>query len=1148
MRCPNRFRYATGFLVPTFLLLLILATPSAAVNPASDPASSYRPMERFRPVGDFTVQVFRGKEWKEAGRFSFDRFYRERRIDLSGFLPEGETARVRIVQNGGAAAHLDAATLGGIAPSSIRGSEDPLAKKKLSKADFDVIDAFGKTLELRFPPEHKERTLSLVARVEGGQRVGIPFLFPQENHGKSVDRLASFYRYLPESGISASVRNGRLDDTAKPFFREWSHSASGHPSSYTYGWVGSDEKNLYARIDFTGDDTRDGNADYTSVLVKGKGGIREFRLSEADTRWGRPSFAYTGKVPWQHKVYDFAIPWTETGAVPGEPVELAFSAYGTLAGFQPGVYETAAAYDSVNNRYLVVYARYTGPFPGNAFDIYGQLVNADGSFLGPEFVIVSNNWNNRHPAVAFDPVNARYLVVYEDDGDGDGIFGSLLDAGGALLTTINVSYSPAAAAKRFPSVAFNGRNRRYLVAWQDDRPGFALVFDIWGQIVDENGTPVGPDFPISTALDVQANPSVAANAPDGTFLVVFDDIRSGPTDIYGQLVLDDGTLVGTASNVNLVVSNAGSGQFGPRTSFDPVTKRFLTVWMDYRNQLANDIDIYGQFLDNTGTAVFPADTSVNFPVSTNAAFQGDHLLLHSVPAGAFLAAWNDARGGGYSNYGQVVLGDGTLFGSTANTNVPLVPDSDNTVRYTYPMGSAANSSVAEALVSFAADPITVGVGNRLGVRILRAPPLPGGALQVVSTLPGNNAVGVPVGSTISVLFNLPIDRSTATSSNFRVARTSDSAVVAGAFSFSADNTVVIFTPSAALDNNTNYTVTVFNDGITQQGDSSNFLQNDYVFSFTTASAGNSVTLFFQNTPSIFGCAVAPGKGSWKESAGTMVLLVLPLLALFVRKRRARGNRRRRTLFRGFLVLLAAAALTAASLPAQAGPMGPPQASVGAGKFGAAIGYFYTEDKWEPDTASVQSGGITVRWETDKVKQNSVFLRGVYGFSGNCEAGVKVGVADRGAPQGFEDSYAFLAGVEARGILFSASAFSVGPILDFTWYSNYEDDISFSQGGTIWSGTEKIEDSWDLQVGIGIQAPVGKGILYGGPSLYWNRADVTYRISNGTVSLDVDNEYNQKDSFGGFAGIRYPVSDRLGVEIEGQYRSGFSAGATILYSF
>jgi len=363
----------------------------------------------------------------------------------------------------------------------------------------------------------------------------------------------------------------------------------------------------------------------------------------------------------------------------------------------------------------------------------------------------------------------------------------------------------------------------------------------------------------------------------------------------------------------------------------------------------------------------------------------------------------------------------------------------------------------------------------------------------------------------------------------------------------SDNvTVIVSVPAGAAPGSTDLLTLTATDNTTPT-----VTGQDSTTTRVTGQGSDTVILFSKNTPSV-GCgnivvgrATTPGKSI--PMAGLFLMPAFVLLG--GRWLRKRGKRNRNASPSTHLLLLFAASLFAlGASTAQAGPLGPPKPSVAAGKFGAAIGYFYTADKWEPDQSSTVSGGTTVVWDTDKVKQNSIFLRGMYGFSGNCEASIKVGIANRAAPQGFEDSYAFLAGLGAKGVLFGTSSFSVGPIVDFTWYSNYEDDISFSQGGATWSGTEKIEDSWDLHLAIGLQADVGKGIVYGGPSFYWSRADVSYRISNGVISLNVDNEYNQKDSFGGFAGVRFPVTDRLGVEVEGQYRNEFSGGATILYSF
>jgi len=73
---------------------------------------------------------------------------------------------VRLTQKGGGAAHIDAASLDDSPPLKVKGTEDPLALVKLSKKDFDVIDALGKKIILTFHPKGKKGKLRLTARVE----------------------------------------------------------------------------------------------------------------------------------------------------------------------------------------------------------------------------------------------------------------------------------------------------------------------------------------------------------------------------------------------------------------------------------------------------------------------------------------------------------------------------------------------------------------------------------------------------------------------------------------------------------------------------------------------------------------------------------------------------------------------------------------------------------------------------------------------------------------------------------------------------------------------------------------------------------------------------------------------------------------------
>ena len=117
----------------------------------------------------------------------------------------------------------------------------------------------------------------------------------------------------------------------------------------------------------------------------------------------------------------------------------------------------SVAYDHVNQRFLVVWN------PGAS--ISGQFINANGTLQGEQFTIVENPddfYPLVHTSVAYDSVNQRYLVVWDLDwGLGD-IMGQLVNADGTLLGT---TFAIARSAGKNPSVAFDNVNQRFLVAW-----------------------------------------------------------------------------------------------------------------------------------------------------------------------------------------------------------------------------------------------------------------------------------------------------------------------------------------------------------------------------------------------------------------------------------------------------------------------------------------------------------------------------------------------------------------------------------------------------------------------------------------------------------------------------------------------------------
>ncbi|HTG01426.1 MAG TPA: CFI-box-CTERM domain-containing protein, partial [Nitrospirota bacterium] len=223
----------------------------------------------------------------------------------------------------------------------------------------------------------------------------------------------------------------------------------------------------------------------------------------------------------------------------------------------------AAAYDLSNDRFLVAWSdNRVASLNG---DIYGALVAAGTGELvstasGTNFAITHAANTQVYVSVANDSVNHRFLVVWTDyrtvGSSNTDIYGALVSAAtGGLVTTAtgtNFIISNAANEQQYQAAAFDTVNRRFLVAWSDNRNSGSSGFDIYGALVNSDGslysTASGSNFVISNASAAQTSPSVVYESGNGRFLVVWSDQRNNAStsaDIYGQYVNVDGTMAGS---------------------------------------------------------------------------------------------------------------------------------------------------------------------------------------------------------------------------------------------------------------------------------------------------------------------------------------------------------------------------------------------------------------------------------------------------------------------------------------------------------------------------------------------------------------------------------------------------------------------------
>ncbi|MHC4606204.1 MAG: hypothetical protein ACYTAF_04650, partial [Planctomycetota bacterium] len=209
----------------------------------------------------------------------------------------------------------------------------------------------------------------------------------------------------------------------------------------------------------------------------------------------------------------------------------------------------AIAYDSANDRYLVVFRSYVS---STDYDLYGQVVDGDGTISLAETIILNDANNLQYPSVAFRSKtgNEEYLVVWTEFAGGNyRLVGRRVDtAGGPLAAAFEIS--PAEAhSNNYTRVAYNSLTDNCLVVWHDSDSG---SYQIKGRRVagGASNTIEGADIVFTDAsaygnnggipiVDVAADYEIA----EGRFLVVFT--QDTTYDIYGRLLnATTGSLVG----------------------------------------------------------------------------------------------------------------------------------------------------------------------------------------------------------------------------------------------------------------------------------------------------------------------------------------------------------------------------------------------------------------------------------------------------------------------------------------------------------------------------------------------------------------------------------------------------------------------------
>ncbi len=318
----------------------------------------------------------------------------------------------------------------------------------------------------------------------------------------------------------------------------------------------------------------------------------------------------------------------------------------------------ALAFSPVRQEYLAVWEDHHWG-NGADWDIYARRIGADGVPIGVQFGISWDGSNHRlAPAIAYNSVRDEYLVVWEYEyASNDHDLYAQRVSGAGSLTGSQIAVSLPIAYDSSPAVAYNAAADEYLIVWVRRMGADEFVHgDLYAQRIAGDGALAGGPFAIAASSLDEANPVAAFGSAAGQYLVTWQakQADTGEYDILAQRVAANGSLTGGV----IGISTWQYDQIRPRLAYCPAGDVFLIVWEDHHWAWGADADIYGQRVSGTGSLV-----GSNFGISWDGSQRrlSPNVAFQPAP-GEFMVTWEyEASASDHDIYRRRVAANGTLL-------------------------------------------------------------------------------------------------------------------------------------------------------------------------------------------------------------------------------------------------------------------------------------------------------------------------------------------------------------------------------------------------------------------------------------------------------------------------------------------------------
>ena len=244
-------------------------------------------------------------------------------------------------------------------------------------------------------------------------------------------------------------------------------------------------------------------------------------------------------------------------------------------------------------------------------EVFGVRVDSQGAPIGSSFPISGPGNNQWDPAVAYDPVHDRYLVIWTFDYSGDGtdtdILGRFIPWDGPLPSEPVFVVDEALSMQRGSALAYNPETLEFLAVWQDNEE--AGPYWILGRRFSADGSNASSTFNIIDGPLDTFSPKVAWNSETSEYLVVYDQPNAGGgSDVYGTRLAADGGAIPPA----IGIAGWPGGEWDPDVA--ACRGDFLVVWVaSVGANEDDDTEVYARAVTGDGSVgIIVADLPGDF--------------------------------------------------------------------------------------------------------------------------------------------------------------------------------------------------------------------------------------------------------------------------------------------------------------------------------------------------------------------------------------------------------------------------------------------------------------------------------------------------------------------------------------------------------